>query len=356
MNYFENYVSNTLASSGNQLYFESDNTEQASRVFYKIFKGGKYEYSFLFSNIIDSTYADGSISKANEMCDNWDMNAYLLVVDGKENNLKNPKIKEKFILTFNQMKEKAVISGEIFYSDPIIVNADKNDYFCLEIHFKGAKIPYFEEIIIPTFRLYNGEWIPDKKAPVAAMIGVKRKVEKRIGFFGDSITEGIGTPMNEYTHWNAQVAEKTGEKNSYWNLGIGYGRADDAASDGSWLNKAKQLDIATICFGVNDLGRGYTTEEIKNNLLKIVQILQENNVKTILFTIPPFDYDERTTKKWKEINSYILNDLSKITDVYDVAKIWGLDEPNENRAKYGGHPDETGCKVMAEDFLSKFEL
>lgn len=356
MNYFENYVSNSLAASGNQLYFVSDNTKQLSRVFYKIFKGGKNEYSFLFTNSIDSTYSDGKISVANEKCESWDMKASLLVIDGNETNLEDPKIMEKLPLTFGGRAEKTVISGEIFYSDPVIVGVKKNDYFCIEIEFKGTKIPYFEEIIIPTYRLYNGKWIADKKAPISAMIGVKRQVKKKIGFLGDSITEGIGTAMNSYTHWNALIAENLGEENSYWNLGIGFGRANDAATDGEWLYKAKQLDLATICYGVNDLGRGYTTDEIKNNLLKIVKILNENNVKTILFTVPPFDYDPDTTKRWKDINSYILNELSKITDVYDVAKIWGKDHPNENMAKYGGHPNEIGCRVMAEDFLSKFSL
>ncbi|MBQ7353498.1 MAG: SGNH/GDSL hydrolase family protein [Clostridia bacterium] len=354
--YLNKYTSNTLASSSNQLYFNSNNEIQRSRAFYKIFAGGKYEYSFLFSNIIDSTYADGSISVANESCDEWEMKAKILLIDSKETNLSSPKIENEYNLTFNKNSIKTVISKEIFYSDPIVIEAKKNDYFCVEIEFKGTKIPYFEEILIPTFRQYNGKWIPDKKAPVPAMLGAKREVEKKIGFLGDSITEGIGTPMNKYTHWNAIIAEKIGEKYSYWNLGIGYGRANDVAFDGIWLEKAKNLDLVTICFGVNDLGRGYTASEIENNLLKVVKILQKNNVKTILFTIPPFDYNEETKKKWNEINNYILTELSKITEVYDVAKIWGQDFPNNHLAKYGGHPDENGCMIMAKDFLNKYNL
>ena len=139
-------------------------------------------------------------------------------------------------------------------------------------------------------------------------------------------------------------------------MGIGFGRANDAASDGIWLEKAKNLDVVTICFGVNDLGRGYSVAEIENNLLKIIKNLQKNNVKTILFTIPPFDYNEEIKNKWSKINCYILDELSKITDVYDVAKIWGNESPNNHIAKYGGHPDENGCLIMARDFLRKFNL
>ena len=70
-NYFKAYVSNTLAGSGNQSYFVSDNTIQTGRVFYKVFAGGKYNYSFMFTNVIDSTYADGAHSKANLRCKEW---------------------------------------------------------------------------------------------------------------------------------------------------------------------------------------------------------------------------------------------------------------------------------------------
>ena len=72
MRYFENFKSNTYAGSGNQLYFTMDENEiRTGRAFYKISVGGKYNYSILFSNIIDSTFADGSISQKNLICDEW---------------------------------------------------------------------------------------------------------------------------------------------------------------------------------------------------------------------------------------------------------------------------------------------
>ncbi|MBQ8146589.1 MAG: SGNH/GDSL hydrolase family protein [Clostridia bacterium] len=346
MNYFNKYVSNTLASSLNQLFFTSDGTKLTGRVYYKAFCQGTYEYSFLFSDTVDSTYADGSISVANETSGEWTIHSARLVVEGD--------IQNEVQLTFNGSLEKKVSKNESFYTDPITVTVD-SDFF-IEIEFSGTKIPYFEEIIIPTKRLENGVWVDDKKVPSPSMVGIVRNVEKKIGFLGDSITEGIGTSLGSYSHWNAKIAEFTGEKYSYWNLGIGFARAADAATDGAWLEKAKQMDVVTICLGVNDLGRGYTDDEIKNNLRKIVEVLQENNVRTILFTIPPFDYQEETNKKWRSINAYILNELSKITEIYDVVPIWGQSAPNEHMARYGGHPNEEGCLELAKDFVSKIKL
>ena len=66
MKWFETYSSNTLAGSGNQYYFTTgDDKIHRGRIYYKIFAGGTYNYSLLFSNIIDSTYADGKVSHCN---------------------------------------------------------------------------------------------------------------------------------------------------------------------------------------------------------------------------------------------------------------------------------------------------
>ncbi|MBQ7225996.1 MAG: SGNH/GDSL hydrolase family protein [Clostridia bacterium] len=356
-NYFKKYVSNTLAGSSNQSYFMSDNTEQLGRVFYKAYAGGKYEYSFMFSNVIDSTFADGSYCKVNKVCANWTINsASVMVVKGDTADLSCCDYVSNTQLTFNKKTQKDIISGEIFFSDSVTIECEKNDYLCLEISFTGTEIPYFEEIIVPTFRLIGGKWVETKQTPLACMVGCMRQVEKKIGFLGDSITEGIGVEMNSYAHWNAKIAEAVGEKYSYWNLGIGFARASDAASNGSWLNKAKQMDAVTICLGVNDLGSGYSATEIKCNLETIVRILQDNKIRTILFTVPPFDYDEKTKEKWQSINSFILNDLSKITEVYDVVAIWGDKAPKKEHAIYGGHPNEEGCLKLSLDFIEKIKL
>lgn len=357
MNYFDEYVSNTLAPTGNQTFFISDGTVQKSRAFYKITKGGYYKYSFLFSNIIDSTFADGSVSRANDLCEPYTIhNAKILVVDKWEKNLESPRINCEIVLKFDGNTTKDVISGEIFYTDPVGIVCGDGDYFVLEMEFSGTKMPYFEEATIPTFRLKDGKWVSDKRAINAAMVGADREVEKRIGFLGDSITQGIGTENNSYEQWNAQIANLTRNNYSYWNLGIGFARGADAATDGIWLKKAKNLDVCTVCFGVNDTGAGYTAEEIKENISKIISILQENNVRTILFTIPPFDLEGERGEKWHEVNRFIREEMSKKTEIFDVVPILGKDKPNEHMAKYGGHPNEEGCLKLAIGFCLMINL
>ena len=275
MNYLDKYVSNTLAGSSNQLYFTSqESLRLTGRAFYKIHKAGEFEYSFLFSDTIDSTYADGSISHVNETSGAWTIHSLSAIIT-KEIDFKNEK---KYKLYFDGKEEKKVEKGELFNTDPITLSIKKDEYLCLEIEFSGTKIPYFEEINIPTSRLENGVFVPSKKTVVPSMIGINCHVEKRVCFLGDSITQGIGTRNDSYEHWNAKIAELVGEKYSFWNLGIGFGRVADVATDGVWLSKAKKMDACTVCFGVNDLGRGYTTDEIKSNIKKVVEILQVHHL------------------------------------------------------------------------------
>lgn len=355
MDYFNKYSSNSLTPSCNQSWFLGDGKTHIGRSFYRVTSGGKYGYSFLFMNKIDSTYADGSHSYANLECDSWEIKSACVYVTKEVANELNKAVKVP--LYFNKKTSKTVISEEMFYSDEVTLDCKENDYICLEIEFSGSgKIPYLEEAITPIYVLENGNWVENKHSPICAMVGCDRNVKKKIGFFGDSITEGIGAPYNSYKWWSAQIAELSSKENSYWNIGIGFGRANDAASDKSWLYKAKKLDLVTVCFGVNDMGQGFSEEKIKENLVKIVKTLKENGTEVILFTIPPFDYDEKNNKIWRNINSYIKNHLFKDVLVYDVVPILGMEAPNEHRAKFGGHPNEEGSTLLAQDFVSKFQL
>ena len=72
MNYFNIFKSNTLAGSGNQCFYTADENEISKcRIFYRIYHAGEYEYSFLLSNIIDSTFADGSESYKDLIIGEW---------------------------------------------------------------------------------------------------------------------------------------------------------------------------------------------------------------------------------------------------------------------------------------------
>ena len=351
----KNFTSNTLAPSSNQSWFLGDDKIHKGRIFYKIFADGNYNYSFMFVNAIDSTYSDGKHSYANIPLDEYQIHSLGIYLTKELTNDLNEN--EKISLSVNDKNAKTVIPKEIFYTDPVNLTCQKNDYICLEIEFSGnGKIPYMEEMMIPSFVYENESWTASKRTPLCASILCDRPVDKKIGFFGDSITEGIGVANNSYKWWCAQIADLVGEKYSYWDIGIGFGRAHDAASKGSWLEKAKSLDTVTVCFGVNDICQGFSEDSVKKCLYTIVTELKDAGVRVILFTVPPFDYNPEREQIWRNVNSYIKNELSKIVETYDTVSVWGDKAPNEHRAIYGGHPNEEGSTLLAKDFVSKIDL
>ncbi len=350
MNYFNIFKSNTLAGSGNQCFYQaSENEISKCRIFYKIFAPGEYEYSFLISNIIDSTFEDGSVSYANLVLDEWRIHSAAVGITDfcDANGFNEPD--EMLEVTFNGQSGKTVKSGEVFTTDSVYLDFEEGEYLCFELSYSGKRIPKHDESIIPSFVLKNGEWGPSRDHPYLSMIGCNRDVKKRVCFLGDSITQGIGSTFNSYNHWAAIVADRLGDDYSFWNIGLGYARANDAATDGIWLFKAKQNDIVILCLGVNDLGRGFTADEIKANLNKIVDELVSSGCKVVLQTVPPFDYEGEKIAKWNEVNAYIRAELvNKVDLLFDVADILKRSDDEPYMTVYGDHPNDEGCRIWGE--------
>jgi len=368
MRYFETFTSNTRAGSGNQSYFLNENPSeiQTARVFYKITVGGAYHYSILYSNIIDSTFSDGSWSHKNLICDEWQIHSlkagHCKALDAQKTaNRENFTDEEQVVtdwipLTFAGKQEKTVAPAEFFATDAVTMEFEAGEFLCLEMTFSGRMIPCHPESTIASYvRDAEGNWEQSQRLPFAGMVGCDRKISQKVAFLGDSITQGCGTVCNAYEQWNAVLAEMLGTENAYWNLGLGYGRADDAASDGAWLYKAKQNDFVVVCYGVNDLFKGYTEEQIRRNLTEIVKKLHDAGVRVLVQTIPPFNYSGDYIGKWERLNEFILTELSEEADaVFDVVPVLGQ-EKDKYLAKFGGHPDGTGCAEWAKELKPVME-
>lgn len=360
MQYFERFSSNTIAGGGNQYFFSGDPEKiQKGRIFYRIEYGGTFAYSMLWSNIMDSTFSNGAVSHKNLICETWKLLAAkvgrcrilpeLNYEEGKAVPESDMRLCCEKVLTFNGRKEKDVMPGEFFNSDPVEMTLECGDFLCIEIEFQGRMIPNHQESVIASMVFEDGEWRLSKNVPFPGMVGCDRKVNKKICYLGDSITQGCGTGYNAYEQWNAPLSASLDQDNAYWNLGLGFGRADDAASDGAWLYKAKQNDAVVVCFGVNDIFQGFSEEQIRKNLKEIVVKLQTAGCRVLVQTIPPFDYPETVRDTWIRLNRYILEELSVIADaVFDVVPVLCADNEHPWKAGFGGHPDAVGCQKWAE--------
>jgi len=348
--FYEKYSSDCTAGSANQVLARySEPAEFTGRCYYRLSHGGE-SYSLLFSNRIDSTYSDGSISRANDAGGEWEIREMRVGLCGKS--WDEPE--RWHIVTFDGRPMKKVTDAEPFFTDPIPLNAKGGQSLCYEITLYGACFPYHEEIVLPVKIKKNGEFQPDKRIPVPLMIGSDRAVERRIGFIGDSITQGCGTAVDSYTHWAAKIAERLPESYSVWDLGIGYARGYDAATDCGWLARAKKCDTVNVCFGVNDLLRGRTADEVLGDLETIIHSLKKAGCVTVIFTVPPFDMTGQAKEYWYEVNKYIREKLTKTADkFFDFAAVLGKSAPEEHISVYGGHPNAEGCLVAAKAYIEQ---
>lgn len=365
MSYFSRFTSNTCAGSGNQLLCATQ--KSTGRLYYKIYAGGSFAYSVLFSNTVDSTYGDGSLCRRNVRGGNWEILEAKTAVcpadalgadvesDGAAQVI-NSRALSFVPLTFGGETGKKVVPGEFFSSDPVELTFEKGDYLCLELTYAGTGIPYHEESQLPVYVKEGERWHYCKHLPFASMVGCDRPVEKRIGYLGDSITQGCGTGVNTYCHWNAVLAEKLGQNYAHWNLGIGYGRGNDAATDGAWLYRAKQNDIVVVCYGVNDILHENSEQQLMTDLETIVDRLGEAGVKVVLQTVPPFDYEGEQIGIWQRVNRHIRTVLAqKAAMVFDVVPYLSLGPEQSHMSKYGPHPDGAGCAVWAQALYEALE-
>lgn len=353
---FNTYVSNTSAGTCNNFIIRDTISQpKTARIFYKVCNLGYFSYCFCFSNFVDSTYGDGSECHANVAGGEWNILS-AAAGDGGEYG----KFPEELSLTpvlFLGESGKKVSSGEIFSSDEIGLEIKENHYLCFEITFTGSDIPYTPDKIIPAFSRCESGFIPDKEFPQPVLVGCQRTVGTRVAFLGDSITQGLGTEADRYEYWVAEISRRLGADCSVWNLGLGCGRAEDAATDSVWLEKAKQMDVVFVCFGVNDILQGRSADQICKDLTGIVDLLKAAGCKVGILSVPPFDMEGDNGVVWYGVNDYIREVLSHKTDWYfDTTAVLGKPAPERHMSCYGGHPDGTGGRLLGEAFCREIAI
>ncbi len=360
--YFNIMTSNSLASSANQTFFYTvdENEAYTGRVFYKVSNGGKHNYSFLFSSSLDSSYPSVNWTKCNTEVLDWEIVDAKVGVSNEVDMINMPEISNFKQLYFNGEKNKVIDQAGFFYTDELMLTVNAGEYLCLEITYKGKKIPHHDSNEIPSFKWMRGTWVASNQAVFAQVVGCDRTVDKRVAFLGDSITQGIGEGVDCYNHWASLLSQRLSKEYSYWNLGIGNATANDCATDKSWLAKAKKNDVVFLCLGVNDVSSITDEQTTKADLSKIVNLLNEAGCKVILQTLPPFNFSGNKLNIWNNINAYIKEELAQsVYAVFDVSPLLTEGAVEAGVAKYGAHPNAEGCQVWADalfEFISANDL
>lgn len=355
---FTTYVSNTVVSTGNNFYIE-----KAENITYRAYlpveQYGELEYKFFFTNMVDSTYAKGKDAFVGK-----DGGAYTVsnavIADGGTST--EDKITNRTPVTFGGKETKEVTADESYWSDPVTMNIPEGHYMVWEWTVSGEGIPCNKmSSLTSTASSADGETFEFcDEIPLPQIIGAKRDVKHTVAAIGDSITQGCQTEQMKYEFWASKISTQLGSDVAFFNCGLGWARASDAASNENWLSRVSQYDTVIVAFGTNDIvsgkygGKKSSAEEIDEYLDAIVSYLTENGCDVILFNAPPQNF-----KKTNEGIRTALNEkIPAIAEKYGAkffdfsAMLSTEDEPG--KAVYGGHPNGEGGTVVADAFVKQF--
>ena len=358
-NIFDGYASNTVISTGNN-YMTDAKGGVTFRTYFPVEESGTLEYQFYFSNTVDSTWERGRYSYAGKSGGSYQiLNAHVWTASSPDSDDDSEPVE----ITFDGSPEKSVSPDETFWSDAVTLDVPEGKYLVWEWTLDGADIPCIRmtELAYSYILKDDGALEYNMDVPCPQFIGTNRNAKKKIACFGDSITQGAETTAYEQNFWVSELSERLGTDYAVWNIGCGYARASDASLCGNWLERAKSADIVTLAFGTNDLAVGQygqrnssSADEIESWLRTLIQELRSAGCQVILFNLPPFDFDEATEAVRTEVNSRI----PAIAEETGCAFFdWNvlLENPDEpGKSLYGGHPDDEGCRVIAEALLKQY--
>lgn len=371
------YTSATvLSTAANYIMTRPEPFTHTFRTYIRLRENGPLQLKFWHSNAVDSTWDQGQEATGSEPGGEWVIEAAYVADGGKEPD-GSIVINTQQKLTFEGNDCKAVAAGECFWSDETSITLPEGHYLAFTWTIKtlaaGKSFPYNVEGMLATAYDVSGNRAAqesaagftesDKLLVLPSFLGYKKKVNKKLVFFGDSITQGVRTLKDEYEYWTARIAEGLGTDIGVWNLGSGWARAYDAAADGPWVNKAKQSDELMIVLGVNDIDIGCrTAEELLADLTTIISKIKavSTEASIILSTVPPFNFQGEREETWRKVNEEIQsNPPAGVNRVFDIASILSLPAPNDHRIRpeyMSGqddpHPNGLAGKAIADAFLS----
>lgn len=173
----------------------------------------------------------------------------------------------------------------------------------------------------------------------------------KILFLGDSLTEGHGIDKKQsYPNIVAKILSEKGVEIDVVNGSVSGSTTASGKSRLKWFSKAKP-DYVFLALGGNDILRGIQVEASKKNLVDVIKMAQEKNIKVFLAgMLAPPNYGREYGNSFRQM--YL--DLQK---EYNIPTMPFLLEGVAGEKKYnqedGIHPNIEGHKIMGEK-VAKF--
>lgn len=354
---FSKYVSNTYVASGNNSLVE--NAENVTyRAYFPVEEYGRLEYCFYFSNMVDSTYSDGSLAHVGLAGGDYTIESAYIADGGTS---VDQEITNRQAVTFDGNAKRNVSAGETFWSDALEFDVPEEHYLVWEWTLTGENIPATS---VSNLTKVGADYNDGKglvycdDVPLPQLIGADRQVKYTVSAIGDSITQGCQTEFMAYEYWAAKISQKLGSEYSLWNCGLGWARTSDAALCGDWLQRAAASDIVIVAFGTNDIisgefggDGGNSAYEIDGYVRTVLDFLKKEQCSVIVFNAPPEDYRDNLEAVRTEYNEKLRSTCEEYgVSYFDFAGLLS-DESEPSKALYGGHPNGEGGEIVSEEFL-----
>ena len=346
------------------------------RTYVKPREYGSLKLKMWHSNAVDSTWDDGKDSKGSDLGGSWSIEA-CYIADGGTDPDGGIDCMVQVPVTYNGWVTREVMPGECFWSDEVEINLHEGHYlvisWAIKMKTEADRLPFNTETLLASayeaegnvahYRDADEFTYTENKLVLPALITYEKQVKKNIVFIGDSITQGVRNELNAEEYWSAKIAAGLGTSYGVWNIGSGWARAYDLEGDSCWLNKAMMGDEVIICLGVNDIGTANRSgDQVLAALTYAIQRLKRSNpdVSIILFTVPPFNFEQEQEKHWRYVNQVIREAPPAGVDrVFDIAAVLGLPAPMDRMVnplymsnKDDPHPNGLAGTAVAEAFLA----
>lgn len=354
---FSKYVSNTYVASGNNSLVEKAESV-TYRAYFPVEEYGGLEYCFYFSNMVDSTYSDGSLAHAGLVGGDYTIESAYIADGGTS---VNQEITNRQAVTFDGNAKRNVSAGETFWSDALEFDVPEEHYLVWEWTLTGENIPATSVSNLTKVGANHNDGkglVYCDDVPLPQLIGADRQVKYTVSAIGDSITQGCQTEFMAYEYWAAKISQKLGSEYSLWNCGLGWARTSDAALCGDWLQQAAASDIVIVAFGTNDIisgefggDGGNSADEIDGYIRTVLDLLKKEQCSVIVFNAPPEDYRDNLEAVRTEYNEKLKSTCEEYgVSYFDFAGLLS-DESEPSKALYGGHPNGEGGEIVSEEFL-----
>lgn len=181
-----------------------------------------------------------------------------------------------------------------------------------------------------------------------SLIPLHAQEMKNILAFGDSLTAGYGLgPGEGFTDQLERTLNEQGLNVKVANAGVSGDTTSGGLSRLEWvLASASDVDLVILALGGNDALRGIRPEITRQNMDKMVSILKEKNIPTLIagMMAPP-----NLGPQYGDKFNTIYSDMAKKYDVaiypFFLDGVAGFLELNQNDRI---HPNPKGVKIITE--------